>query len=425
MCITGNEAMFADLGHFSVRSIQIGFTGIVYPGLLCAYAGQAAYLVKNPTTVSTVFYTSIPGPLYWPQFVIAVIAAIVASQAMISGTFSILKQSMALGCFPRVKIIHTSKIYEGQVYIPEVNYILMVACVAVTAGFQTTTLISNAYGIAVLGVMLISTMFLTLVMLMIWQTNLILVAMFLAVIGSVELIYYSAALYKFPQGGYLPLALAAVLLFVMYVWHYAHIRKYAYDVEHKVSDESIQSLFRDLNVNRVPGVGLLFSELSQGVPPIFSHFITILPSIHSIVVFVSVKYLPVSTVPVEERFRFRQVSLREYKMYRCVALYGYGDIRIGNVEFENELLDSLRQFILNPTELEPQQEVDFLERARESCVVYLMGDSQVTARRGSSFFKKFVVNYAYLILKRNCRQGTTSLDIPDRSILQVTMKYNI
>lgn len=462
LCITGNEALFADLGHFSVRSIQIAFCVIVYPCLLCAYAGQAAYLTKFPLDVGNVFYRSIPTPLFWPMFVIAVAAAIIASQAMISATFSILKQSMALGCFPRVKIIHTSKKYEGQVYIPEINYILMILCVIVTACFKTTALIGNAYGIAVVGVMLITTAFLTLVMLMIWQTNVILVALFVAVLGTVELIYFSSCLYKFPQGGYLPLAFAAVMLFIMYVWHYAHIRKYAYDVEHKVSNERVKTLFTDLNVNRVPGILLLFSELAQGVPPIFSHFITNLPSIHSVVVFVSVKYLPVSTVPFEERFRFRQVNPKEYRMYRCVALYGYGDNRIGNVEFEKDLLDSLMQFIqsrhhqiearvsqrfenndvgsegseidamaisqikgVNDAQSELRQEVDFLEKARESGVVYLLGESQVNATEGSSWFKKFVVNYAYLFLKRNCRQGTTSLDIPHRNILHVAMNYEI
>lgn len=109
LCITGNEAMFADLGHFSVLSIQLASTAILYTSLICTYCGQASYLRKFPTSVSRVFYASIPGPLYWPVFVVAVAASIIASQAMITATFSILKQSMDLGCFPRVKIIHTSK----------------------------------------------------------------------------------------------------------------------------------------------------------------------------------------------------------------------------------------------------------------------------------------------------------------------------
>ncbi|PKI71426.1 hypothetical protein CRG98_008205 [Punica granatum] len=146
LCITGTEAMFADLGHFSVRAIQISFSCITLPALLTAYSGQAAFLTKHADKVSDTFYESIPGPMYWPTFVSAVAATIVASQAMISGAFAIVSQSQALGCFPRVKVVHTSAKYEGQVYIPEINYILMIACVIVTAAFKTTEKIGHAYG---------------------------------------------------------------------------------------------------------------------------------------------------------------------------------------------------------------------------------------------------------------------------------------
>lgn len=476
LCITGNEAMFADLGHFSVRSIQISFTVLVYPSLICAYGGQAAYLSRFPSHVSSAFYKSIPGPLYWPMFVIAVIAAIIASQAMISATFSILKQAMYLGCFPSVKVVHTSAKYAGQVYIPEINYLLMTACVLVTVSFKNTIMLGNAYGIAVVGDMIVTSTLLTLIMLMIWQTNIYLVAMYVLVIGSTEWVYYSAALYKFPKGGYLPLAFAAVLLFTMYVWHYVHVRRYAYEAEHKVSQEQVNSLFSSLNVTRVPGIGLLFSELPQGIPPIFSHFITNLPAIHSVVVFVCVKYMPVNTVPAEERFRFRRVDPKEYKLYRCVAMYGYMDVRIGNVEFESDLLESLQEYIqsehmsrpheieiresprlessqqfeneltansvrpaesevdvieasqtrrLVQDELECQQDVEFLRESRKSGVVYLLGDSLVSAQSNSPLVKKLVVNYAYSFMRRNCRQGTASLDIPRKNILRVTMDYEI
>ncbi|KAJ6972990.1 potassium transporter 5-like isoform X2 [Populus alba x Populus x berolinensis] len=146
LAITGTEALFADVGHFTVRSIQISMCAVTYPALISAYTGQAAFLRKHNDLVSATFFKSIPDPLYWPMFVVAVMASIIASQAMISGTFSIIQQSLALGCFPRVKIVHTSAKYEGQVYIPEVNYLLMVACVCVTLGFKTTTKIGNAYG---------------------------------------------------------------------------------------------------------------------------------------------------------------------------------------------------------------------------------------------------------------------------------------
>jgi KUP system potassium uptake protein len=136
LCITGTEAMFADLGHFNVRAIQISFSGIVMPALLTAYSGQAAYLTRFPQHVDDTFYKSVPDAIYWPTFVVAVCASIIASQALISGAFAIVSQSLSLGCFPRVKVVHTSAEYEGQVYIPEINYLLMIACVLVVLAFS-------------------------------------------------------------------------------------------------------------------------------------------------------------------------------------------------------------------------------------------------------------------------------------------------
>lgn len=146
LCITGAEAMFADLGHFSVKSIQIAFTSVVFPCLLLAYFGQAAYLMKYPNSAERIFYDSVPDGLFWPVFGIATVAAIIASQAMISASFSCVKQAMALGCFPRLKIIHTSKRHMGQIYIPVINWFLMIMCMLVVAAFQSTTDIANAYG---------------------------------------------------------------------------------------------------------------------------------------------------------------------------------------------------------------------------------------------------------------------------------------
>ncbi len=127
-------------------TMQLAFSSFVYPSLILTYAGQTAYLIKNPRDISDAFYKSIPHAVYWPMFVVATLAAIVASQALISATFTIVKQSMALGCFPRVQIRHTSKDEEGQVYSPEINYLLMILCIAVVAGFKDGTQIGNAFG---------------------------------------------------------------------------------------------------------------------------------------------------------------------------------------------------------------------------------------------------------------------------------------
>ncbi|KAK1271651.1 Potassium transporter 5 [Acorus gramineus] len=428
LCITGTEAMFADLGHFSVRSIQIAFAGLVYPCLIFAYMGQAAYLSIFPYDVSDTFYKSIPEIIYWPMFAVAVLASIIASQAMISATFAIVKQSMALGCFPRVRIIHTSPKHEGQVYIPEINFLLMFACVMVTASFKETTKIGNAYGIAVVAVMIVTSSLLTLIMLMIWQTSVILIILFVIIFGSFELLYFSSVLFKFTEGGYLPLIFASILFFVMYVWHYVQTMRYNYEVDQKVSTQYLSSLGSNLILSRVPGVGLLYTELTRGLPAIFPHFLTNLPAIHSVLVFVSVKYLPVNKVPADERFLLRRVGPKDYKMYRCIARYGYQDKRVGNEEFENLLMQHLKSYIEMENlgeNSEAEEEILFLESSRNAGVVYLLGHTEVRANKDSCLFRKIIIDYVYDFLRRNSRQGFVALQIPNRNLLQVGMNYYI
>ncbi|CAL0331508.1 unnamed protein product [Lupinus luteus] len=346
LCITGAEAMFADLGHFSVRAIQIAFTCVVFPCLLLAYMGQAAYLMKNPTSYINIFYDSVPGSLFWPVFVIATLAAMIASQAMISATFSCIKQSMALGCFPRIKIIHTSRKFIGQIYIPVINWFLMVMCIIIVAIFQRTTDIANAYGIAEVVVMMVSTSLVTLVMVLIWQTNLFLAFSFLLVFGSVELIYMSSVLAKIAEGGWLPLAFATFFLSVMYTWNYGSMLKYQSEVREKISSDLMLDLGSDLGTVRVPGIGLLYNELVQGVPSVFVQFLLTLPALHSTIIFVCIKYVPVPVVPQEERFLFRRVCPKDYHIFRCVARYGYKDVRKEDHHaFEQLLIESLDKFL--------------------------------------------------------------------------------
>ncbi|XP_009353492.2 LOW QUALITY PROTEIN: potassium transporter 5-like [Pyrus x bretschneideri] len=479
LCITGTEAMFADLGHFSVKAIQVSFSCITFPALVLAYSGQAAFLRKFPGKVDETFYDSIPDPLYWPTFVVAVAAAIIASQAMISGAFSIISQSLSLGCFPRVKVVHTSAKYEGQVYIPEINYMLMVACVIVTAAFKTTEKIGNAYGIAVVSVMVITTCLLTLIMLVIWKTSIWLIGLFFVVFFCVEVVYASAVMYKFVQGGFLPLVFSFFLMVIMGIWHYVHHQRYMFELKNKVSSEYMKQLASNPNINRVPGIGLLYSELVQGIPPIFSHFVNNIPSIHSVIVIVSIKPIPFSKVALEERFLFRQLEPRDYRMFRCVARYGYND-RMGEPkEFEEQLVEHLKEFIRhehfvlegeitneavstgqssNAEESAQQvnqprgssgrilsfntagstsngivcapvkgaaEETQFVQEAMEEGIVYLLGQTEVVAGSNSSLFKRIVVNHVYSFLRKNFRQGEQVMRIPRTRLLRVGMTYEI
>ncbi|KAK6139124.1 hypothetical protein DH2020_027132 [Rehmannia glutinosa] len=314
LCITGTEAMFADLGHFNVPAVQISFSTVVFPSILLAYIGQASYLSKFPENAATVFYDSIP--------------TVIASQAMISGTFAIISQSLSLGCFPRVKVVHTSSKYEGQVYIPEINYIFMVACVLVTYGFKTTVKIGNAYGIAVVSVMLITTSLLTLIMILIWKTKIWWTALFFTVFMSIELVYFSSVLYKFVQGGYLPLAFSFVLMSMMAVWHYAQKQRYMFELKNKLVE-----------------------------------------------------------------------NLKEF-------------IKKGNQFHEGQTAHA-------------EEEMKFVERAKEEGVFYLIGEADVVAKKDSSIVNKFVINKAYPFLRKNFRQGQKLLAIPQTRLLRVGMTYEV
>ncbi|KAL7089712.1 hypothetical protein ACP275_13G200200 [Erythranthe tilingii] len=345
LSITGTEALFADLAHFPVSAIQLAFTVVVFPCLLLAYSGQAAYLMENRDHVQDAFYRSIPDKVYWPVFIIATLAAIVASQATISATFSIIKQALALGCFPRVKVVHTSKKFLGQIYIPDINWILMGLCIAVTAGFRNQSQIGNAYGTAVVIVMLVTTLLMILIMLLVWHCHWILVLLFTFFSLLVECTYFSAVLFKVDQGGWVPLVIAAAFLVIMYVWHYGTVKRYEFEMHSKVSMAWILGLGPSLGLVRVPGIGLVYTELASGVPHIFSHFVTNLPAIHSVVVFVCVKYLPVYTVPEEERFLVKRIGPKSFHMFRCVARFGYKDLHKKDDEFEKKLFDNLFMFV--------------------------------------------------------------------------------
>uniref|UniRef100_A0A803L0G6 Potassium transporter n=1 Tax=Chenopodium quinoa TaxID=63459 RepID=A0A803L0G6_CHEQI len=479
LCITGAEAMFADLGHFSVRSVQAGlssiaFTSVVFPCLLLAYMGQAAFLMRFPASAERVFYDSVPDGFFRPVFVIATLAAVISSQAMISATFSVIKQAMALGCFPRLKWLRLSE-------IPRTLQMHMISN-------GVTNVIS---GIAEVGVMLVSTALVTLVMLLIWQTNIFLALAFPIVFGTIELIYLSAVLSKLLEGGWLPLAFAGCFLLVMYTWNYGSVLKYQSEVRDKISIDFIHDLGSTLGTVRVPGIGLLYNELVYGIPSILGQFLLSLPAIHSTIIFVSIKYVPVPVVPQEERFLFRRICPRDYHMFRCVARYGYKDVRKeDHHSFEHLLIESLKKFLHNEardlsleanmneldmdsasvrsadavdpddelrvplmhdqrtgesgqplksedteelpssvmsTEEDPslEYELSALREAVDSGFTYLLGDADVRAKKESWFLKKLAINYFYAFLRKNCRRGAAVLRVPHMNIIEVGITYMV
>ncbi|KAG2637212.1 hypothetical protein PVAP13_2NG506200 [Panicum virgatum] len=485
LCATGLEAMFADLCYFSVRSVQLTFVFLVLPCLLLGYLGQAAFLMENLTQSQQVFFLSIPSQAFWPVVFIATLAALIASRAMTTAIFSTIKQATALGCFPRLKIIHTSRKFMGQIYIPVMNWFLLVSCLAFVTVFGSINEIGNAYGIAELGVMMMTTVLVTIIMLLIWQVNIIVVLCFLTLFLGLELFFFSSVLGSVADGSWVLLVFAAVLYLVMYIWNYGTKLKYETEVKQKLSMDLLMQLGCNLGTVRAPGIGLVYNELVRGVPAIFGQFLTTLPAMHSMIIFVCIKWVPVPVVPQNERFLFRRVCPKNYHMFRCIARYGYKDVRKENPQaFEQLLIESLEKFIRreaqerslesdhnDDTDSEEEiassssrvlvgpngsiyslgvplaesagtvnsalgssasfdgssldNELSFIHKAKESGVVYLLGHGDIRARKESFFLKKLVINYFYAFLRKNCRQGIATLSIPHTRMMQVAMQYMV
>ncbi|KAM7257107.1 hypothetical protein ACFE04_012848 [Oxalis oulophora] len=455
LCITGAEAMFADLGHFSQLSIRIAFTLVVYPCLILAYMGEAAYLSKHKHDLLSSFYHAIPDSevVFWPIFVIATLATVVASQAVISATFSIISQCRALRCFPRVNVIHTSHEVYGQIYIPEVNWILMVLCLLLVAGIRDTDMIGKAYGFAVISVMFNTTCLMFLVITMVWKKHVLIAIIFVLVFGSIELLYFSSCLAKIHKGGWLALIISLVVLSVMCIWHYGTLKKHAYEADCRVDLDTVLNLGENLGINRVPGICLIYSNVVSGMPPMFAHFVTNFPTFHEFVIFVTIKTLTVPKVNPTQQFLVTRIGPSEIYLFRCIVKYGYKDAKKDHHAFEDQLIkavaDCLQQSVDNsdftPPKLEMsvnrkrstalvideneaglgcssqkkkvrfldvnigRRELEKLMEARESGLTYMMGSTYVVARETSSRVKKFVINIVYGFLRQNCRSPATTL----------------
>nr|KAJ0189951.1 hypothetical protein LSAT_V11C800437220 [Lactuca sativa] len=439
LSITGTEALFADLAHYPLSAIQIAFTTVVFPCLLLAYCGQAAYLMKNKEQVFDAFYHSIPEAVYWPMFVIATLSAIVASQASISATFSIINQACALGCFPRVKVVHTSRKFLGQIYIPDINWALMILCILVTTGFKNQTQIGNAYGTAVVIVMLVTTFLMILIMLLVWHCNwfLVFIMTFLSLI--VECTYFSAVLIKIDQGAWVPLAIAAVFLLIMYVWHYGTFASPESDsctpssqaashgsshISSRIFRRSIRWLFSSaLNLSRfIPSrkTNGFWSNGSDRRTTIFSgvsrdqkkddEFEKKL--IDSIFLFVKLESLMDGSSDSDEYSLYEQdvSGLSDKNTFSSVV-----DILISDDDTVSE----------TGTETASshggggREEIEFLTRCRDAGVVHILGNTVVKARRDSGCYKKICIDYLYAFLRKICRENSVIFNVPHESLLNV------
>jgi KUP system potassium uptake protein len=268
LCVTGAEALYADMGHFGPRPIRLTWSFIVLPSLVLNYAGQSALVLAGTPTSDNIFYRLCPEPLLIPFIILATIATIIASQAIITGAFSMTRQAIQLGWLPRLNIIQTSEEGYGQIYVGVINWLLMIVTVSLTLFFGKSDNLAAAYGIAVSATMILTTGLLFIAMRDVWGWNLFASAAVAGAFFCIDAAFFLANLTKLAQGGYVPLLLASLVYGVMFIWHHGSITVARRLREEKISVEEFMRSIKSQNIPRVPGTAVFLTRTEHIVPPV-------------------------------------------------------------------------------------------------------------------------------------------------------------
>lgn len=305
LCITGCEALFADMGHFSRPAVRRAWFGIVWPALMLNYLGQGARMLDpTPIVDGNVFYALVPSTaaFVYPLVVISWLATIIASQALISGAFSLVHQAIQLGLFPRVSVVHTNARMEGQIYVPEVNWGYLVLCIVLVLGFRNSHNLAPAYGLAVTGTMAFTTILFYLVATRVWGWRSWLIGPLATVLVLVDVTFFVSNATQFLEGGYITVAIAGVAAFAMLTWQKGRA---ALGGVLKAMMLPIEAFLESLRIERPPrvrGTAVFMTSNPGGVPNSLIHYFKHAKTLHAQVVFLTVQTRHVPEVADRERF---------------------------------------------------------------------------------------------------------------------------
>ena len=349
LALTGAEALYADMGHFGKGPIRIAWSSFVAPALVLNYFGQGALVLQNPEYIINPFYRMVPAWALLPMILLAACATVIASQAVISGAFSVTRQAIQLKLLPRIPTIHTSASKEGQIYIPFINWTLFIAVVCLVVGFGSSSNLAAAYGVAVTGPMLIDSLLLTVVMLLSWKWNRLITGTFGLLFILIDIAFFSANSLKIMHGGWFPLVMGLVIFTLLTTWRTGRgllarsLRGAAIPIE-----IFLQGL---PDISRVKGTAIFLTSNPEGAPPALMHNLKHNKVMHDTVVLLTVNTLDHATVPVQERMRIEELGAG---FYRAHLDFGYLD--------DQNVPESLIN--LSPPELplDPMQTSYFLSR---------------------------------------------------------------
>ena len=389
---TGGEALYADLGHFHERAIQLDWFTVVAPCLLLNYFGQGALVLEDPKAADNPFYLLAPDWAHWPLLVLSTMAAIIASQAIISGSFSLTRQAVQLGYLPRMLIRHTSARQEGQIYVPQVNFLLMIATVAVVIGFENSSNVASAYGVALTATMLITTMLAFVVTRRLWGWPLWLSLLVTGIFLTADTAFFGSMIVKLFAGGWFPIAVGTLVFLVMTTWRRGRSLLAEKLEESLVPLEDFFELMRVEPTTRVPGTAVFMTGNPRGTPPAMLNNFLHNHTVHEHVILLTIKVEEMAHVPDEERVKVEQL---DNGFTRVVAHYGFME--------HPDVVELLKR---DDTPSPPLEYTTFF-----------LGNESVLAEGHSKMSRWRMRLFAFL--SRNALRPTTFFNIPTQRVMEI------
>lgn len=394
LAVTGSEALYADIGHFGKKPIRLAFFSLALPALLLNYFGQGALLLRNPAAIENPFYLLAPRWFLYPLLAIATMAAIVASQALISGAFSLARQAVQLGYWPRLTIVHTSRREHGQIYVPEINWALMIGTLLIVVGFRSSSALGAAYGIAVTGTMSITTLLFAVIARTQWKWPMWRVVALAAFFFSFDFAFLGANALKIEHGGWVPLAIGLTVATLMMTW--------------KRGRELLQGIMRQASLPmdlllteldrrpppRVAGTAVFMTSEAEGAPVVLLHHLKHNKALHEQVVLLSIVSAETPDVSEAER-----VAVQPYGhgVWRVIATYGF--METPNVP---EIMEACKAFDLHAHKTETSF---YLGRER----ILPTGASRMARWRKKLF----------VLMNRNAQEATRYFGLPPNRVVEL------